>query len=211
LQVDPNEADEIAPDIDVWARAHGFEPSDQEIAGTTPLLRLGVSDVTATAYVGDVGERQALLSEFSIGSPGVSDAFGGSSNSSTWFTLFLFAVDASHVHRLTIHPTHFSDHERLGRFLHHSQLIEDIGPEFDERYRVIASTDVSRERISAVLDQEFIEWLLAQGELAIDVEDHGKHGGYLVVARAGIGLADGELDELMAQADHVASHVDASV
>ena len=209
--MDPNDAGEIAPDIDAWARAHGFEPSDQEIAGTTPLLRLGVSDVTATAYVGDVGERQALLSEFSIGSPGVSDAFGGSSNSSTWFTLFLFAVDASHVHRLTIHPTHFSDHERLGRFLHHSQLIEDVGPEFDDRYRVIASTDVSRERISAVLDQEFVGWLLSQGELAIDVEDHGKHGGYLVVARAGIGLGDAELDELLAQADHVASHVDASV
>ena len=75
--MDPNEADEVAPDIDVWARAHGFEPSDEQIGGSTPLLRLGVSDVTATAYLGPVGDHQALLSEFSIGSPGVSDAFGG--------------------------------------------------------------------------------------------------------------------------------------
>ena len=209
--MDPNEADEVAPDIDGWARARGFEPTDQEIGGSTPLLRLGVSDVTATAYAGAVGDRQALLSEFSIGSPGVSDAFGGSGTASTWFTLFLFAVDASRVHRLTIHPSHFTDRGWFSRLMHHDRQIEDVGSEFDERYRVMASTDAPPERVSGFLDAEFVEWLLAQGELAIDIEDHGRHGGYLVVARAGIGIGDEALDALYEQAEHVAEHVAATI
>jgi hypothetical protein len=202
-----NEADEIAPDIDAWARAHGFEPSEQQIGGSTPLLRLGVSDVTATAYAGPVGEHRALLSEFSIGSPGLSDAFGGSGTSSTWFTLFLFQMDASRIHRLTIHPSHFSDRDWVGRLLHQDRLIDDIGGGFDDRYRVIASTDARPETIAALLDAAFVTWLLSQGELAIDIEDHDEHGGYLVVARAGIGLAAAELDALLGQADHVVRHV----
>jgi hypothetical protein len=205
--VDPNEADEVAPDIDMWARAHEFVPSDEQIGGSTPLLRLGVSDVTATAYLGPVGDHQALLSEFSIGSPGVSDAFGGSGTGSTWFTLFLFSVDASRIQRLTIHPSDFSDRDWVGRLLRQDRRIEDINPEFDERYRVIASTEASSDLVSAFLDVGFVEWLLSQGELAIDIEDHDEHGGYLVVARTGIGLTDADLDTLRSQADHVASHV----
>jgi hypothetical protein len=61
--------------------------------------------------------------------------------------------------------------------------------------------------VSTFLDPRFVEWLLSQGELAIDIEDHGEHGGYLVVARTGIGLGDADLDTLRSQADHVASHV----
>jgi hypothetical protein len=205
--VDPNGADEVAPDIDAWARAHGFEPSDEQIGGSTPLLRLGVTDVTATAYLGPVGDHQALLSEFSIGSPGFSDAFGGSGTGSTWFTLFLFSVDASRIQRLTIHPSDFSDRDWVGRLLRQDRRIEDVNPEFDERYRVIASTEASNDLVSAFLDAGFVEWLLSQGELAIDIEDHGEHGGYLVVARTGIGLGDADLDTLRSQAGHVASHV----
>jgi hypothetical protein len=209
--VDSNEADEIAPDIDAWARAHGFEPSEQQIGGSTPLLRLGVSDVTATAYLGPVGEHEALLSEFSIGSPGFSDAFGGSGTSSTWFTLFLFSVDASRIHRLTIHPSDFSDRDWVGRLLRQDRRIDEISPDFDERYRVIASTDAPSDRIGAFFDSTFVAWLLSQGELAIDIEDHGEHGGYLVVARVGIGLADADLDALRSQAEHVASHATATL
>jgi hypothetical protein len=211
LQVDSNEADEIAPDIDAWAQAHGFESSEQQIGGSTPLLRMGVSDVTATAYLGPVGDHQALLSEFSIGSPGFSDAFGGSGTGSTWFTLFLFSIDASRIHRLTIHPTDFSDHDWVHRLLRQDRRIDEINPEFDERYRVIASTDASSDDVSAFLSSEFVAWLLSQSELAIDIEDHGSHGGYLLVARAGIGLGDADLDVLRSQADHVASHARATL
>ena len=40
---------EIAPDVDGWARGHGFEPSNEEIGGATPLLRLGFLDVLPCA------------------------------------------------------------------------------------------------------------------------------------------------------------------
>ncbi len=62
---------EIEPDIDGWARSHGFQPSKEEIAGATPLLRLGFLDVTDDVYRGLVGDHEALLAEFSVGSPGV--------------------------------------------------------------------------------------------------------------------------------------------
>jgi hypothetical protein len=205
-RVEPDEADEIAPDIDAWARAHGFEPSDEQIGGSTPLLRMGVSDVTATAYSGPVGEHSALLSEFSIGSPGLSDAFGGSSTSSTWFTLFLFAVDASRIRRLTIHPSHYDGRDWVARLLHQDRRVDGINPALDDRYRVIASTDASDDRLAAFLDDAFTGWLLAQTELAVDIEDHAEHGGYLMVARSGIGLSDADLDILLGQAEHVASH-----
>src|SRR5205814_2858350 len=130
--------------------------SEQQIGGSTPLLRLGVSDVTATAYLGPVGEHEALLSEFSIGSPGFSDAFGGSGTSSTWFTLFLFSVDASRIHRLTIHPSDFSDRDWVGRLLRQDRRIDEISPDFDERYRVIASTDAPSYRIGAYFDSKVV-------------------------------------------------------
>jgi hypothetical protein len=120
-------------------------------------------------------------------------------------------VDASRIHRLTIHPSDFSDRDWVGRLLRQDRRIDEISPDFDESYRVIASTDASSDRIAAFLDSTFVAWLLSQSELAIDIEDHGEHGGYLVVARVGIGLGDADLDALRTQAEYVVSHATAAL
>jgi hypothetical protein len=204
--VDSSGTDEIAGDIDAWARSHGFEPSDEQIGGATPLLRQGVMDSTADAYAGDVGGRRALLAEFAVGSPDASEMFGGSGVSSTWFTLFLFSVDASRLKRLTIHPTRFTDGDWIGRLLHRDHRVATVRDDFDQRYRAIASGEAPDEQVAAFLDAAFVDWLLAQDELAIDIEHHDEHGGYLVVARSGIGIGDEALDLLQQQAGYVAEH-----
>src|SRR6476469_7953248 len=112
---------EIAPDVDCWARALGF------------------LDVTDDVYRGAVGDHAALLAEFSVGSPSVSEGFGGAGANFSIFTLLLIGVDAHLWPRLTVHPAAFSDHAWMRRIFHKDHKIHTVSPEMDSRYRVIAS------------------------------------------------------------------------
>lgn len=196
-----SEGDEIAPDIDGWAQAHDFTPTDQQIGGATPFLRLGMMAVTDDAYEGSVSGRPAWLTEFSIGSPDASEAFGGAGVSLNAFTLLLVAVDASAWPRLTIHPVQFSDHNWIGRLLHRDRAVEGLA--FDHRYRVIAATSIPDEQVHQLFDDEFVAWFLAQDDLVLDVESHPGEGDYLMVATNGIGVGDERLDALLSQTAHV--------
>ena len=202
------EADgELRPDIEQWALAHGFTPSERALRGETSLLRLGMMDMTAAAYAGAVAGRDALLAEFSIGSPSISDAFGGSGVQGSWFTLFLLDVDAAAWPRLTVQPGRFHDGDWLARLLHRDDHpVRGIGAEFDRLYHVRADRSVTDERLGRLFDADFVSWCVAQGELVFDVEQ-GDTGGHLVVARRGIGIGDEALTSLLAQAEHVAARL----
>jgi hypothetical protein len=195
--------DEIAPDVDGWARAHGFTPSGQQVGGATPFLRLGMMDVTDDAYQGTVGGREALLSELSIESPDASEAFGGSGGVASQFTLLLVAADAGAWPRLTLHPAHFGDHDWVGRLLRQDRAVSGLGERFDQHYRVIASTEIPDRQLHELFDQRFQDWCLQQDDLVMDVEAHPGHGGYLMVATAGFGIGDQRLDTLLEQTEHV--------
>jgi hypothetical protein len=197
---------EIEPDIDGWARSHGFQPSKEEIAGATPLLRLGFLDVTDDVYRGLVGDHEALLAEFSVGSPGWSEAFGGGGADFTLFTLMLVGIDAHLWPRLTVHPTRFSDHDWTRRILHKDHQIHTVSPQMDSRYRVIASNAIPTERLQELFTSELESWWLAQSpEPIVDIEDHPLHGGYLTVAHLGLPDGDRDLDALQLQTGHLLS------
>jgi hypothetical protein len=200
---------EIPPDIDGWAHDHGFRRTDEEIGGATPLLRLGFLDTTDDSYRGHVGDRQALLAEFTVGSPDVTEEFGGAGTTSTLFTLFLVGVDAHDWPRLTVHPARFSDHDWMRRLLHMDHVVHTISPEMDARYRVISSNAVPADRVRGLFTADLIAWWLAQKpELIADVENHPSHGGYLTVAHTGFAEDDRDLDHLFAQASHLADVFD---
>jgi hypothetical protein len=199
------ETDELARDIDAWATAHGFERTDEEIAGATPLLRLGNLGVTDDAYRGTVDGREAILAEFSIGSPDLSQAFGGGGLTTAGFTLFLVGVDASRWRRLTVHPQRYGDHHWMKRLLHIDREVDGLPGAFEERYQVIASTRMPEDEVRAAFDEETVAWWLAQPtEVVMDIEDHEEHGGYLAVAHPGVFLDAAELDDLHTQAEHLA-------
>jgi hypothetical protein len=203
-----SESDEVLPDIDGWATAHGFQPADRELNGETPLLRLGLVGMTANAYAGTIAGHEALLSEFAIGSPDLSEAFGGSGVSEVWFTLFLVKLDAGRWPRLTVHPSRFSDGDWLTRLLHRDDhRVRDIDPEFDERYRVRAANSIPDEQVRELLDDALVKWFLAQPELVFDVESNVETGGSMVVARRGIGFGDDELDVLLAETEHLLQRI----
>jgi hypothetical protein len=195
--------DEIAPAVDGWARAHGFSPSDQQIGGATPFLRLGMLDVTDDSYQGNVSGLPAWLSEFSIGSPGASEAFGGAGVTANQFTLLLVSVDATAWPRLTVHPAHFSDHDWIGRLLHHDRAVHGLGDRFDHRYRVIAATSIPDQQVHELFGSGFAGWCLEQDDLVVDVEHHEPEHDYLLVATSGIGIGDQRLDTLLSQTEHV--------
>jgi hypothetical protein len=193
----------VRPDVDAWARDHGFRASREEVAGATPLLRLGELDTTDDAYRGSVGDSEALLVEFSIGSPGPSQAFGGVGLESTGFTLFLVGVDATRWPRVTVHPSRFSDHDWIRRALGDDRVAA-IDRRFDDRYRVIASNDITDDQLRTLFTDDIVDWWLDQTpELIVDVEDHHDHGGYLAVAHLGIGIGDDQLTALYEQAERV--------
>src|SRR5690242_15721052 len=108
---------EIAPDAEAWAIAHDFTPTESEPNGATPLLREGMMGIAATSYAGYVLGRDATLYEFSVGSPTVSDAFGGGGVDGSWFTLFLVPIDDPGFRRLTVHPKKQSDRDWWNRLL----------------------------------------------------------------------------------------------
>jgi hypothetical protein len=196
--------DEPRPDIDAWAQAHGFTPSDDQIGGATQLLQLGILDTTDAAYRGPVDAHEAVLAEFSVGSPDWSEAFGGGGYDSTGFTVFLLFVDASRWPRLTVHPSAFSEHDWARRLIRADRRVHTSSPGMDERYRIVASRDISDEQLGGVLTPELIEWWVSQDpEVILDIEDHGEEGGFLTVARLGMGIGDEALSRLQAQAAHL--------
>jgi hypothetical protein len=192
--------DEPRPDIDTWAEAHGFTPSTDQIGGTTQLLQLGMLDTTDCAYRGAVDGHEAVLAEFSLGSPDWSEAFGGWGVDSTGFTVFLMFVDASRWERLTVHPGRFSDHEWARRLLHAERRVHTTSRQMDERYRIVASRHIPADQLAAVFTPELTAWWVVQEpEVLLDIEDHGEEGGFLTVARMGMGIGDEELTTLQAQ------------
>ena len=191
---------EPRPDIDAWAEAHGFTPSDDQVGGTTQLLDLGMIDTTDAAYRGAVDGHEAVLAEFSVGSPDWSEAFGGWGVDSTGFTVFLLFVDASRWPRLTVHPSAFSEHDWARRLLRADRRVHTSSEGMDERYRIVASRDIPDEQLAAVLTPELVEWWVSQDpEVLLDIEDHGEEGGFLTVARLGMGIGDEALSRLQAQ------------
>jgi hypothetical protein len=200
--------EELKPDIEAWASANGFELSSVDVTGATPLLRTGALDTTDDAYTGQVDGRDAVLAEFSIGSPTLGQEFGGSGSSSTEFTLFLVAVDGEPWPRLTVHPTSFSERTWTRRLLQLDHEIS-VSPEMDERYRVIASHKVSDDAVRNLLTPDVVAWWLAQDpDLFVDIEDHGEAGAYLAVAHPGLGLSDDDLAALRDRAAHLADLFD---
>jgi hypothetical protein len=197
-------SDQPNPAIEGWAHGHGFEPTGERIEGATPLLRLGDLDTTDDSYRGTIAGSEAILAEFSVGSPGVTQAFGGGGIDSTGFTLFLVGVDASDWPRLTVHPSGFSDHDWVKRLLHIDRRVATISPDMDAHYRVIASVDIPDSRLREFFSQQLIEWWLAQEqELVVDIEDHPPSGGYLTVAHLGIGLGASQLTTLHEQTEQI--------
>jgi hypothetical protein len=197
-------SDEPRPDIDAWAEAHGFAPSSDQVGGTTQLLDLGMIDTTDAAYRGEVDGHEAVLAEFSVGSPDWSEAFGGWGVDSTGFTVFLLFVDASRWPRLTVHPSAFSEHDWARRLVRADRRVHTSSSRMDERYRVVASRRISDEQLAAVFTPELIEWWVAQEpEVLLDIEDHGEEGGFLTVARLGMGIGDEALTSLRAQTAHL--------
>jgi hypothetical protein len=195
--------------METWAGAHGFAPSDEEIGGATPLLRSGLLDTTDQVYRGRVEDRDALLAEFSIGSPDWSQDFGGSGTDSSVFTVMLVAVDPGRWPRLTVHPKRLSDHEWLRRLVRSAREVDEVPAALREEYRVIASTDIPEEQLRGLFTEELADWWLAQpAEVIVDVEDHEEHGSYLTVAHAGVASSAGELDDLVAQTAHLMRLID---
>lgn len=193
--------DEPRPDIDAWAEAHGFTPSTDQIGGATQLLQLGMLDTTDSAYRGEVHGHEAVLAEFSLGSPDWSEAFGGWGVDSTGFTVFLMFVDASRWERITVHPSRFSDHEWARRLLHAERRVHTTSAQMDERYRIVASRHISADQLAAVFTPELTAWWVAQEpDVLLDIEDHGEEGGFLTVARMGMGIGDKALTALQSQA-----------
>jgi len=196
--------EEPRPDIDAWAEAHGFTPSDDQVGGTTQLLDLGMIDTTDAAYRGAVDGHEAVLAEFSVGSRDWSEAFGGWGVDSTGFTVFLLFVDASRWPRLTVHPSAFSEHDWARRLLRADRRVHTSSEGMDERYRIVASRDIPDEQLAAVLTPELVEWWVSQDpEVLLDIEDHGEAGGFLTVARLGMGIGDEALTRLQAQTAHL--------
>jgi hypothetical protein len=192
--------EEPRPDIDAWAEAHGFTQSSDQVGGTTQLLDLGMIDTTDAAYRGAVDGHEAVLAEFSVGSPDWSEAFGGWGVDSTGFTVFLLFVDASRWPRLTVHPSAFSEHDWARRLVRADRRVHTSSSRMDERYRVVASRQISDEQLAAVFTPELVEWWVAQEpEVLLDIEDHGEEGGFLTVARLGMGIGDEALTSLQAQ------------
>jgi len=193
--------DEPRPDIDAWAEAHGFTPSTDQIGGTTQLLDLGMIDTTDAAYRGEVDGHEAVLAEFSLGSPDWSEAFGGWGVDSTGFTVFLLFVDAARWERITVHPSRFSDHEWARRLLHSERRVHTTSAQMDERYRIVGSRHISAEQLAAAFTPELTAWWVAQEpDVLLDIEDHGEEGGFLTVARMGMGIGDDALTTLQGQA-----------
>jgi len=192
--------EELLPEVDAWARAHGFAPFADQIGDPTPLLRLGEFGTTDDAYRGEIAGHDAILAEYSIGSPNLTAEFGGDGMSTQGFTLFLVTLDAAAWPRLTVRPSSYPDRDFFKRVLHRDHRVHTVSPEMNDRYRVTAATGISDAQLAALFTPELVEWWVRQTpEISVDIEDHGEHGGYLSVAHAGFGIGDAALDQLLEQ------------
>src|SRR6478736_473107 len=195
--------DEIVPDAEAWAIAHDFTPTESEPNGATPLLREGMMGIAATSYAGYVLGRDATLYEFSVGSPTVSDAFGGGGVDGSWFTLFLVPIDDSGFRRLTVHPKKQSDRDWWNRLLGRDDVRETGDVDFDEHHQVIASSDLDNERFAELVGSDLISLMHANTDLLVEVERSEQGDAALLVALPGIGIGDEGLDRLLAATEHV--------
>jgi hypothetical protein len=195
--------DEIVPDAEAWAIAHDFTPTESEPNGATPLLREGMMGIAATSYAGYVLGRDATLYEFSVGSPTVSDAFGGGGVDGSWFTLFLVPIDDPGFRRLTVHPKKQSDRDWWNRLLGRDDVRETGDVDFDEHHQVIASSDVDDDRFAELVGSDLISLMNANTDLLVEVERSEQGDAALLVALPGIGIGDHGLDRLLAATEHV--------
>jgi hypothetical protein len=190
--------DEIASDIDGWARAHGFTPIEWTPSGETPLLREGVLDIAADAYTGPVeGRDDAILSEYSVGSPGASEVIGGGGVDSSWYTMYLLVIADPGYRRLTIHPHALADRDWWNRLRGRDHRREIGDDEFDRSHQVIASSDLDEAGVADVI-APLRPILASLPDLLIEVESHDGVGSWLLVAHPGIGIGDERLDALHA-------------
>src|SRR6476660_7179771 len=195
--------DEIAPDAEAWAIAHDFTPTESEPNGATRLLREGVLGIAATSYAGYVLGRDATLYEFSVGSPTVSDAFGGGGVDGSWFTLFLVPIDDPGFRRLPDHPKKKSDRDWWNRLLGRDDVRETGDVDFDQHHQVIASSDLDNERFAELVGNDLISLMNANTDLLVEVERSELGDAALLVALPGIGIGDEGLDRLLAATEHV--------
>ena len=198
---------DISLDIEDFAEAQGMQPSDRPLGDATPFLRLCMMDFAGRTYEGTLDGREAQLAEFSIDSPGASEAFGGSGVSGNWFTLFLVKVDVPEWPRLTVHPAAFSEGWFTRLFHRDDHRVHGFSDPFDDRYRVRAANDVTDDQVHGLLDADLVSWYLEQGELVFDVESNVETGDSVVVARRGMGLARAELEQLLGETRHLIDRI----
>jgi hypothetical protein len=202
--------DEIAPDIDAWATARGFIEAEWAPPGRTPLLREGVLDVAGSCYEGTVESRDAILAEYSIGSPGASELIGGGGVDSDWFTLFLFQIDDPGYRRLTIHPHGVRDRDWWNRLRGRDSRRETGDDGFDTSHQVIASSDLDDAGFGEVV-ASLRDVLAAMPDLLVEVERDDEDGGTsLLVALPGLGIGDERLGALNTACGQVLSAIDPS-
>jgi len=188
--------DEIAPDIDGWATAHGFTEAEWAPRGRTPLLREGVFDVAGSCYSGTVDARDVVLAEYSIGSPGASEVIGGGGMDSDWFTLLLAEITDTGYRRLTIHPHGLGDRDWWNRLRGRDSRRETGDESFDDGHQVIASSDLDDDEFGRLIDA-LRDVLSALPDLLIEVErDPDSDVMSLLVALPGLGLENERLDAL---------------
>ena len=196
----------LRPDLDRWAQARAFAPSQDQFSGTTPFLRLGELDTSDDAYAGQIDEHEAWITEYSIGSPRATAALGDMRLNIVSFTVFVVRVDASLWPRLTVHPARYSDHDLFRRLLHADHRVHTVSPEFDAHYRVIASEQIPDSQVGELFSSDLVSWWLAQDpEICVDIEYHEREGGFLSVAHPGLGLDDSALDQLLTQTQRILS------
>jgi hypothetical protein len=138
-----------------------------------------------------------------VGSPTVSDAFGGGGVDGSWFTLFLVPIDDPGFRRLTVHPKKQSDRDWWNRLLGRDDVRETGDVDFDEHHQVIASSDVDNDRFAELVGSDLISLMNANTDLLIEVERSEQGDAALLVALPGIGIGDEGLDRLLAATEHV--------
>ncbi len=190
--------DEIAPDIDGWATAHGFAEAEWAPPGRTPLLREGVLDVAGSCYDATVDDRDVVLAEYSIGSPGATELIGGGGVDSDWFTLLLTEIPDTGYRRLTIHPHGIGDRDWWNRLRGRDSRRETGDEAFDDSHQVIASSDLDDAELGRLIDA-LRSVLAGLPDLLIEVEhDPDSDVTSLLVALPGLGIEDERLDALHA-------------
>ncbi len=187
-----------------WAGAHGLTASQRELKGETPLLRQGLVDVATDVHEGELDGRPARIFSLYVDAPGL-PLFGDTSTTTASFTVLLVAVDAPAWPRVTIHPADFPEDNWLTRVLRHDDhRVRDLGPAFDERFRVRVAHSTPKDAVDRLASSELIAWCLGQPDLIFDLENNVDTGDSLVVAAPGDDVDEAALDRLAEQAGWLA-------